>query len=116
MKRLALSTALLSVLVCGSRATAELLTIDPVPAATLLLPYFQVDLQAPVGDPNGPNTVFSVNNVGTTPAIARVTLWTDWGLPSLAFDLLLTGEEPSLSVVEVEIDPTGLRGDHHRPS
>ena len=87
MRRLALSTALLSVLVCGSRATAELLTIDPVPAATLLLPYFQVDC----ADPNGPNMVFSVNNVGAAPAIARVTLWTDFGLPSLAFDLLLTG-------------------------
>jgi hypothetical protein len=57
------------------------------PAATLLIPFFEVDLQ----DPNGKTTLFSVNNGGSSPALARVVLWTDWGVPTLAFDLYLTG-------------------------
>ena len=68
-------------------AQAELCSIDAVPAATLLLPYFEVDL----ADPEGINTVFSVNNASSTPTIAHVVLWTDWSQPVLDFDLFLTG-------------------------
>src|ERR1043166_7341240 len=57
------------------------------PAATLLIPYFEVDLD----DPTGITTTFSVNNSAPRPVLARVTLWTDWGVPTLAFDLYLTG-------------------------
>jgi hypothetical protein len=57
------------------------------PAATLLIPYFEVDLD----DPNGRNTLFSVNNASSRATLARVVLWTDWGIPSLAFDVYLTG-------------------------
>jgi hypothetical protein len=57
------------------------------PAATLLIPYFEVDL----ADMSGQTTLFSVNNASVKPALARVVLWTDWGVPTLAFDLYLTG-------------------------
>lgn len=57
------------------------------PAATLLIPYFEVDLS----DPSGMTTLFSVNNASMKPSLARVVLWTDWGVPTLAFDLYLTG-------------------------
>jgi hypothetical protein len=57
------------------------------PAATLLVPFFEVDLD----DPSGVSTLFSVNNARSGSTLARVVLWTDWGLPTLAFDLYLTG-------------------------
>jgi len=57
------------------------------PAATLLIPYFEVDL----ADPSGRTTLFSVNNASVKSALARVVLWTDWGVPTLAFDVYLTG-------------------------
>ncbi len=57
------------------------------PAATLLFPYFRVDLN----DPDGPTTLLSVGNSFSVPAQARMVLWTDWGIPTLAFDIYLTG-------------------------
>lgn len=57
------------------------------PAATLLVPYFEVDLS----DPQGVTTLLSVNNASSKPALARMVLWTDWGVPTLAFDIYLTG-------------------------
>jgi hypothetical protein len=55
------------------------------PAATLLVPYFAVDLQ----DPAGLTTLVAVGNADDAAALARVTMWTDWGLPTLAFDVAL---------------------------
>ena len=57
------------------------------PAATLLIPYFEVDLQRT----DGATTLISVNNSSSRPTVARVVLWTDWGAPTLAFDVYLTG-------------------------
>jgi len=68
-------------------AFAEIGTIDEVPAATLLLPYFEVDL----ANPDGPNTLFSINNASAGAALAHVTLWTDESIPTLDFDVYLTG-------------------------
>ncbi len=58
-------------------------------AATLLVPFFEVDLE----HPSGPTTLFAVNNALTEPALARVVLWTDCGLPVLGFDLYLGPDE-----------------------
>lgn len=63
--------------------------IATLPAATLLLPYFEVDLNAP--DKDAQTTLFTVTNVTARPQIANVTLWTDWAYPVLSFDLFLTG-------------------------
>jgi hypothetical protein len=57
------------------------------PAATLLIPYFEVDL----ADPSGATTLVSINNASVKPVLARVVLWTDWAVPTLAFDVYLTG-------------------------
>jgi hypothetical protein len=61
--------------------------MDAVPAATLLLPYFELD----PSDPNGVTTLFSINNAVAEPTLAHVTLWTDWAEPTLVFDVYLTG-------------------------
>jgi hypothetical protein len=68
-------------------AVAEIGTIDDVPAATLLLPYFEVDL----GNTNGVTTLFSINNASASAAVAHVVFWTDESVPTLDFDVYLTG-------------------------
>jgi hypothetical protein len=80
----------LGVLALGALAPpvqAELCTADVVPAATLLLPYFEVSL----AEPNGITTLFSIKNASATAALAHVTLWTDQSCPTLDFDVYLTG-------------------------
>lgn len=87
MKKTAICIALLGLLALGGQAIAEIGTIDDVPAATLLLPYFAVDLD----DPNALTTLFSINNASAAPAIAHVVLWTDLSVPTLDFNVYLTG-------------------------
>ena len=60
--------------------------IATLPAATLLVPYFEVQLRQ-----QARTTLFTVVNTTNTPQIARVTLWSDWGFPALTFDVFLTG-------------------------
>jgi hypothetical protein len=57
------------------------------PAATLLLPYFEVDLS----NAQGQNTLFTVNNASATAILAHVTVWSDLGVPVFAFNVYLTG-------------------------
>jgi hypothetical protein len=57
------------------------------PAATLLLPYFEVD----VAGTSGQTTLFTVTNVSQYPQIAHVTLWTDFAYPVMTFNLFLGG-------------------------
>ena len=103
MKRLALVLTLLCLLALGGQAFAELCTIDAVPAATLLLPYFAVDLGAPPG--TGIDTLFSINNASAAPAIAHVSIWTDWSQPVLDFDIFLTGYDvQSVSLYQVFVN------------
>lgn len=83
---LAAALALLSASL-GPAARAEMCSADAVPAATLLLPYFEVD----VSNPSGKTTLFSVNNAAGQATLAHVTLWTDYALPTLNFDVYLTG-------------------------
>lgn len=87
MKKLAALLVSLTCLLAASSARAEIGTADAVPAATLLLPYFEVDL----GNPNGIDTLISVNNASASAAVANVVIWTDWGVPSLGFQVYLTG-------------------------
>jgi hypothetical protein len=61
--------------------------IANLPAATLLLPYFEVDLD----DFEGETTLFTVTNVGDRARVVRVTLWTDYGFPIVSFNVYLTG-------------------------
>ncbi len=77
-----------------SSTHAAIDTIDAVPAATLLLPHFEVDPGA-----SGIRTVFTVGNISDLPVLAHVTLWTDRGVPSFTFDMRLDG----YGVVEVDL-------------
>ncbi len=76
----------------GSPATVnndDTCDISVLPAATLLLPYFEVDLDHPDGAAQ--TTIFTVTNVSRFPQVARVTVWTDYAYPILNFNLFLTG-------------------------
>jgi hypothetical protein len=86
-KKIAICLALVSLLALGGQAVAEIGTIDDVPAATLLLPYFEVDLNSTTGV----TTLFSINNASAAAALAHVTVWTDLSVPVLDFDVFLTG-------------------------
>jgi hypothetical protein len=77
------------------------------PAATLLIPYFRADLDNPAGE----TTLFAINNASAKPALARVVLWTDWGVPTLAFDVYLTGYDvQTLNVRSLFTGPLPVTG------
>lgn len=86
--RRATAPLLLLALVCApSPLGAGIDGLEVVPAATLLLPYFEVDLDNPLGR----TTLFSVSNAGEEATLAHVTLWSDLGVPTLGFNIYLTG-------------------------
>ncbi len=88
MKKALLAVLLGAFLSAGTPpASARTCASDVVPAATLLLPYFEVDL----GNASGRTTLFSVNNAVDRAILTHVVLWTDLGVPTLSFDLYLTG-------------------------
>jgi len=62
---------------------------DKTPAASLLVPWVEVDMARL----DGRTTLVSIDNTEDTPALARLTLWSDCGLPLLAFDLYLAPRE-----------------------
>jgi hypothetical protein len=66
---------------------ADPCSIDQRPAATLLLPYFEVD----PANPSGLTTLLSINNASATAVLANVVVWTDFGVPTLGFQVYLTG-------------------------
>jgi hypothetical protein len=76
-------------------AAAGLLTgnciVGERPAATLLFPYFEVDL----ANPAGRTTLIAISNRSPflEPILARVVLWTDWGIPTAAFTLFLAAND-----------------------
>lgn len=74
-------------LLAGEPARAEVCAVDTVPAATLLLPYFEVDLDAV----DGVTTLLAIGSSSPGPVLARVTLWTDLAIPTVGFDVYLTG-------------------------
>jgi hypothetical protein len=78
------------ILLCGLASYASAQTPPPSsnrPGATLLLPYFEVDLD----NPEGTTTLFSVNNSSATAILAHVTVWSDMGIPVFAFNVYMTG-------------------------
>lgn len=62
------------------------------PAATLLLPYFEATLKTPAaGKQPGPTTYMTVINTSATAMLAKVTVWSDLGVPVLGMHMYLTG-------------------------
>jgi hypothetical protein len=71
--------------------------IGLAPAATLLLPYFEVDAVN-----RTTTTLFTITNVSRLPQIAHVTLWTDWSFPVLDFNIFLTGYDvQSINMLDI---------------
>ncbi len=87
MARLAIVLVLAVLLLAAAPAMAVICTIDAVPAATLLLPYFEVDLN----NPNGLTTLFSINNASATAVLAHVVIRSDLSVEVLDFNVYLTG-------------------------
>jgi hypothetical protein len=87
MKKLVSCFAVASLLALGGSAIADICTIEATPAATLLLPYFEVD----IADPNGIDTFFSINNASAAATMTHVIVWTDMSVEALDFNVYLTG-------------------------
>jgi hypothetical protein len=88
MRRAAiLSSFILLRLAAAAPAAAVICTSDTVPAATVLLPYFEVDLN----NPNGVTTLLSINNGSPQAVLAHVLIWSDLAVAVLGFDIYLTG-------------------------
>jgi len=59
------------------------------PSATLLVPYFEVDLESP----SGPTTLLAVTNQSEECVPVRMMLWSDWGVPTLTSYLFLSPDD-----------------------
>ena len=68
-------------------AQADTCVLDQVPAATVLVPYFEVDLASETGV----TTYVNLHNASPEATLAKITFWTDWSIPTLYFDVFLTG-------------------------
>ena len=77
----------------GAHASAGLAqnscSAGATPAATLLVPYFEVNFAAA----DRQTTLFAVTNAGAQATLAKVVVWTDWGVPTLTFDLFLAPDD-----------------------
>jgi hypothetical protein len=89
MKRF-LTLALIGALALGvsSVVFANVCAFDPVPAASLLFPFVAYDYDAGFA---GDTTIFSITNVSAEAQIVHVTVWTDFSIAILDFNILLSG-------------------------
>ena len=85
--RFSSACALLLSLVVARHSAAVVGALDQTPGASVLFPYFEVDL----GDDQGVTTLLALQNASATANLTRWTLWTDLGLPTLSFDTYQTG-------------------------
>jgi hypothetical protein len=84
-------------------ASAITCTIDHKPAATLLVPYFQVTVSAianpapatpvigPAAGADFSDTFLTVLNASAAPELAHVTVWNKYSIPVLDFNIALSG-------------------------
>ena len=78
----------------ASSAMAVTCTIDQRPAATLLVPYFQVHLNADGSvdtSSTRTDTLITVVNASSAPTLAHVVVWNRRSIHVLDFDIALTG-------------------------
>ena len=92
MKRF-LTIALAGAVVLGLAGPvyANLCSTDVVPAATLLFPLVKYDYAAGLAGNDGETTLFAITNVSSEAQIVHITLWTDYSVAILDFNLTLTG-------------------------
>ncbi len=89
MKRISWIPAIVLLLGATAPLSAGMCYMDNTLGATLLLPYFEVDLEAEESE--GVTTLFSINNGTEEAALAHVIMWTNWAAPTISFDVFLTG-------------------------
>lgn len=77
--------ASLPLLASPTRNNDDSCDVAVFPAATLLLPYFEVSQDGNL------TTLFSITNASPEEQIAHVTLWTDYSYPVIDFNIYLTG-------------------------
>jgi hypothetical protein len=87
MRRVAAVISLVFLIAVGGRAFAGVEIVSDQPSASLLLPYFEVNLD----DPSGANTLMTINNASATAILAHVVIWSDLSVPSREFLVYLTG-------------------------
>jgi hypothetical protein len=78
----------------GSTAYAVECAMDVVPASTLLFPFVEYDYDTgAIGgtDNSGQTTLIAITNVSSEAQIVHITLWTDYSVAVLDFNLTLTG-------------------------
>lgn len=119
MRTIAVVLGLLSVMVLHGGASAQLqppvTQVSDTPAATLLLPYFEVNLPKTAGGKaSGITTFFEINNASATAVLAHVTLWSDLAVPVQQFNVYLTGYDVQtinlLDVLNGHLPQTGSAG------
>lgn len=79
----------MAVMAVSSPVDAALCTLDQVPAATLLVPYFEASIDCVAADAS--DTAITVYNPGPDAQLARLTLWTNAAVPAFGFDVYLNG-------------------------
>jgi hypothetical protein len=94
-KTLMTCLAIVAVFAVASSAVAITCTVDQHPAATLLVPYFQVSY-TPDGTlissgPGARDVIVTFGNASTAPMIAHVSVFTRESALALDFDVALTG-------------------------
>lgn len=105
-KTLMTCLAIAGLFAIASSASAITCTIDQRPAATLLVPYFEVSLN-PDGSilgtgPNARDTLVTICNASAAPMIAHVVVWNERTEPLLDFNIALTGFDcQSMSMARV---------------
>jgi hypothetical protein len=75
----------------GSAAFAVECALDAVPASTLLFPFVNYDYEQGMVDNSGQTTLFAITNVSNEAQIVHITVWTDYSIAILDFNLTLTG-------------------------
>jgi hypothetical protein len=77
-------------------AGAAVCAVDTVPAASLLVPYFELDLATACSSQlrnNASETEFWFHNTSNESTLSRVTLWSQAGIPALDFLVYQQGRE-----------------------
>ena len=94
-KTLLTCLAIVAVFAIASSASAVTCTIDQRPAATLLVPYFQVSYDADGNlvstGPGARDTIVTIGNASAAPMIAHVNVYNRFSQLVLDFNVALTG-------------------------
>ncbi len=101
-KFLAIVAAVALVIGVGNVAYANFCATDVVPAATILYPFVQYNYT----DPNV-NTLFSVTNVSSEAVIVHFTLWTDYSIHVVDWNVVLSGYDVQTFSIRDILDNPG---------